>query len=485
MAFKAVGLSCFVIVAAVAERAARAGERPPNVILILADDLGWADLGCYGADLHETPHLDRFAQTAMRFTNAYAAASICSPTRASILTGKHPARLGMTIWHEGAMRKPERHRKLVPAPSEANLPLGETTLGEILHDAGYVTAHVGKWHLGTAEYYPENQGFDFNIGGTLWGAPPTYFFPYQGAFGKEREARYVPGLGGGKQGEYLTDRLTDEAVTIIEQNAERPFFLNLWHHAVHTPVEAKAEAVERHRSKVVAGMHHQCPEYAAMVESLDQSVGRILQKLDDLKIAEQTIVIFASDNGGYISPWGSLKQLTDNSPLRSGKGSLYEGGIRVPLIVRYPGLTPAGKACNEPVCTTDFYPTLLEALGLSGNAEHNRDVDGVSLVALLKDPGTRLGRKALYFHYPHYYATTSPVSAVRAGRWKLLEYFETGTVELYDLKVDLAETTDLSQSMPDRAAELRAQLHAWRKSIGARLPTANPDYREADARRIK
>ncbi|MEX2286261.1 MAG: sulfatase [Planctomycetaceae bacterium] len=458
-----------------ASTAAVAAARAPNVVLILADDLGWADLHCYGGDLHETPNLDRLARQGMRFTNAYAASPVCSPTRASIMTGKHPARLGMTIWHEGARRGPPQDRKLIPPESQANLRLDELTLAEVLHDAGYDTAHVGKWHLGDAEHYPENQGFDINIGGTLWGAPTTYFYPYRGQFGSEREPRYVPRLEGGNEGEYLTDRLTDEALAIIERAADRPFFLNLWYHAPHTPIEAKPEAIARFRNKLQPGMNHQNPVYAAMVGSLDENVGRILAKLDELRLAEDTIVIFSSDNGGYINAWHE-QPVTSNAPLRSGKGSLYEGGIRVPLIVRYPGVTAAGAECHEAVCSTDFYPTLLDALKLSGAADSAKGIDGVSLLPLLKDPRMQLDRDTLFFHYPHYYATTTPVGAIRAGRWKLLEYFETDSVELYDLEVDVGETKDLANSMRDRAAELRARLHAWRSTIGARMPSTNPRY---------
>jgi len=436
--------------------AAGLAARPLNIVLILADDLGWADLGCYGGDLVETSHLDRLARESVRFTDAYAAAPVCSPTRASILTGKSPARLHMTTWLE-ASGNPPRDRKLTPPVTTGNLPLAEVTLAERLRERGYLTALVGKWHLGNAEHYPETQGFDINIGGTLWGAPPTYFHPYRGEWRPGGEYRYVPHLEGGKPGEYLTDRLTDEALRIIDSARGRPYFLYLAHHAVHTPIEARAPAIERYRSRLKAGMHHQNVVYAAMVASLDESVGRILERVDS-----NTVVVFTSDNGGYVSRFREQPvPVTSNYPLRSGKGALYEGGIRVPLMVRWPGVTSPG-ICEEPVVSTDLFATLL---GLDGSQ------DGLSLAPLLRNPRSRLAREELYFHYPHYYPTTTPVSAVRARQWKLLEFLEDGHVELYDLARDIGERNDLAGQMPDRAAELRRKLHAWRAAVAAQMPT--------------
>jgi arylsulfatase A-like enzyme len=278
---------------------AASATRPLNVVFILADDLGWADVGCSGADLHETPHIDQLAREGVRFTQAYAM-SVCSPTRASIQTARHAARLHLTIWREGALR-PTLDRKLLSPPAITDLPLSETTIAEQLKAAGYLTFHVGKWHLGDAEHSPETQGYDVNIGGTHWGAPATYFYPFSGPFGQSREFRYVPGLGLGKPGDYLTDRLTDEALKLIDAAGDRPFFLNLCFHAVHTPMDGKPKLIEKYRAKIKPGMHHQNPDYAAMVETLDDNVGRVLDRLKQRKPADHTLVIFCSDNGGYIT----------------------------------------------------------------------------------------------------------------------------------------------------------------------------------------
>lgn len=445
-----------------------AQTRRPNIVLVLADDLGWADLGCYGADLHETPHLDRLARDGMRFTEAYSASPVCTPTRASIMTGKHPARLGMTIWHEAA-ETPPRDRKLTPPVAAGNLPLAEVTLAEHLHAAGYLTALVGKWHLGTAGFYPETQGFDINIGGTFWGAPATFFHPYKGARRFGGEYRYVPGLPGGRPGEYLTDRLTDEALKVIDLAGAQPFFLYLAHHAPHTPIEAKPKLVEKYRDKLRPGLHHTNPTYAAMVESLDESVGRVRRRLAERGLARHTVFVFLSDNGGYLQA-SDGQIITSNYPLRSGKGSLYEGGVRVPLLVDWPGVTRPGAVSAEPVVSTDLFATLLDAAGVAGE----RPPDGVSLAGLLRDPKATLPRDALYFHYPHYYPTTTPVSAMRAREWKLLEYHEDGRTELYHLASDPGERTDLAAREPARAAALRRRLDDWRKLTGASMPVPNP-----------
>jgi len=464
------GLVSLVAAAILSASAVRAESRSPNVVFILADDLGWADLGCYGADLHETPCLDQLAREGVRFTQAYAM-PVCSPTRAAILTGRHAARLHMTLWREGALSRAD-NQKLRPPPAVADLPREELTLAEALRAAGYLTFHVGKWHLGDAEHSPETQGFDVNIGGTHWGAPATYFYPFRGEFGQEREFRYVPGLGLGKPGDYLTDRLTDEALKLIEQAGERPFFLSLWFHNPHTPIEGKTNLVEKYRAKLKPGLRHQNPAYAAMIETLDANVGRVLQKLRQRRLANRTLVIFASDNGGTIIQHRG-RQVTDNSPLRSGKGSLYEGGIRVPLIVRLPGVTPRGRACDEPVLCTDFFPTILElcSIQLTGPTAVRVPLDGQSLAPLLRDPKAHLNRDALFFHYPHYYVTTTPVSAIRAGDWKLLEFFEDHRVELYHLRDDVGERRNLAAEQAERARQLRARLHQWWDEVGAQLPS--------------
>ncbi|MEZ5385459.1 MAG: sulfatase [Prosthecobacter sp.] len=446
---------------------------PPNIVFILADDMGWADLGCYGADLHETPRIDRFASESVRFTNAYAM-SVCSPTRATLMTGKHAARVRFTIWAEGAEGGGPKNRKLRDAASIWDLPHEERTVAEHLHDAGYLTALVGKWHLGGWEHYPETQGFDINIGGTGWGAPQTFWWPYSGSGRFGNEFRYVPHLEFGKPGEYLTDRLTDEALKVIDHAGERPFFLYLSHHSVHTPIEAKEADVKHFDAKLEPGMNHQHGVYAAMMKNFDENVGRVLDHLTKRNLDQNTLVVFASDNGGYVGPdkaAGRDMPVTNNTPLRSGKGSLYEGGVRIPLIVRWPGVTQAG-VCDEPVITMDLFNTLLGAAGLPAES-----ADGLDLKPLLSQPAARLDRDALFFHYPHYYATTSPVSAVRMGDWKLLEFFEDDHVELYNLRDDLGERRDLATEMPGRSDELRKRLHAWRDSVGAALPVANPDFK--------
>jgi arylsulfatase A-like enzyme len=449
----------------------------PNILFILVDDMGWTGPGCYGSDLHETPNIDRLATEGVRFDQAYAASPVCTPTRASIMTGKHPARLNMTIWHEAAVER--LHNKgdkpLAPPITETSLALEHVTLAEILRNEGYQTAHVGKWHLGDAEHYPETQGFDVNIGGTLWGAPFTYWYPYHGerTTGEgDREHRYVPALPFGHEGEYLTDRLTDEALDLLERMYEKSFFLHMSYHNPHTPVEGKPELVEYYRNKIKEGMDHTNARYAAMVHTLDENVGRLLAKLEDLGVADNTMVVFLSDNGGFDQVRdGEL--VTSNVPLRSGKGSLYEGGIRVPAIVRWPGVAKEHAVCNVPIMSTDFYPTIMDALGLDAEDVDCGDLDGVSLQPVLRDPQSALDRDTLCFHYPHYYFNTGPVSAIRHKDWKLLEYYEDGHVELYNLKEDLEEATDLAVERPDIATDLRQRLDQWRKEVNAQLPEKN------------
>jgi arylsulfatase A-like enzyme len=455
------------------ERVSAANAPRPNVVVILADDLGAVDLGCYGADLIETPRLDRLASHSALFRQAYAAAPVCSPTRAALMTGKHPARVGITIWAEGSLRGPP-NRRLLQAESKHDLPLAEVTLAERLHEAGYATALVGKWHLGDADHAPETQGFDVNIGGTRWGAPQSFFWPYRGSGRFGDEFRYVPGLPLGQPGEYLTDKLTEAAIRFIDSAGSRPFFLYLAHYAPHTPIEAPSGLIDRFRSKLRPEMNHQNPAYAAMVKNLDDNVGRVLDHLESRGLAENTIVVFTSDNGGYVGidrRSGFMVPCTSNAPLRSGKGALYEGGIRVPLLVRLPGAAPLER--NEPVTTTDLFDTLLAAAGVG---EVDRQGDGVNLLPLVRGQAASLPREALYWHYPHYYETTTPVSAIRAGDWKLLEYFEDGRRELFNLRDDPQEKTNLAGKEPERTRDLARRLAAWREEVGAKLPQANPRY---------
>ena len=449
-------------------------DAAPTIVFVLVDDLGWADLGVYGSDLHETPRIDAFAAGAMRFTDAYAASPVCSPTRASIMTGKHPARLRMTVWREAAKNPPLQQRLLPPVTADS-LPHEEITLAEVLREGGYVTAHVGKWHLGTAEYYAQTQGFDYDVGGTLWGAPQTFFYPYGGT-GPFRGLRYVPHLGGGKEGEYLTDRLTDEAIAILKRERDKPVFLHLAYHTVHTPIEGKPRVVERYRARIRDGMRHRNPELAAMVSSLDENFGRILDTLDELGQADDAVVFLTSDNGGYINRYGGM-QVTDNFPLRSGKGSLYEGGIRVASMVRWPGVTEPGSVSDVPISSIDYYRTILTAAGLEGDRDYLRDVDGVDLAPLLRNPERAPDRSALFFHYPHYYATTSPVSAVRAGDWKLLRYYEDQRLELYNLAEDMGESRNLVAEQPETASALLQRLEAWLERVDAQHPTPSAALR--------
>ncbi len=440
-------LACGAIIASFDSVAAGADALRPNIILILADDLGWADLGCYGADLHETPNLDRLAAQGLRFTQAYASAPVCTPTRAAILSGKHPARLHMTIWRE-ATTNPPGDRRLIPPVVQADLPHSERTLAEVLHEAGYLTAHVGKWHLGEAGHFPETHGFDVHVGGNHWGATATHFYPFRDTT-HSGERRYVPGLDWGQSGEYLADRLTLAALDVVRRAGDKPFFLNLWHYSVHTPIEAKSADVEHFQSRLTDAIHHRNAAYAAMVKNLDDSVGQLMAGLERAGVADRTIVIFSSDNGGYINAPGQrpgAEPVTNNYPLRSGKGSLYEGGLRVPLIVRWPNTIAPGSTCHEPVVSADWYRTLLEVAGVEARLDAAQQSDGVSLFGLLKEPQRPLRREMLTWHYPHYYPTTTPASAIRQGRWKLIEYYEDRRAELYDLETDPSEGHDLAGS---------------------------------------
>ncbi|HEX3656774.1 MAG TPA: sulfatase [Pirellulales bacterium] len=438
-----------------AERAIR-----PNFVFVLVDDLGWTDLACMGGDLYETPNIDRLARQGMRFTNAYSACTVCSPTRAAVLTGKYPARLHITDWIHG--HKLPKAKLRVPNWTEY-LPLEEETLAEALAPLGYASASIGKWHLGDDDaYFPDHQGFDLNIAGYGKGQPPHYFSPYN-----------IPTLSDGRAGEYLTDRLTDEACKFINEHAEQPFFVYLPHYAVHTPLEAKQPAVEHFRKKVSAELHHTNAVYAAMIQSVDESVGRVMDTLATAGIAERTIIVFTSDNGG-------LMQSTSNVPLRVGKGSAYEGGVRVPLIVKWPGTTPPGSVSAEPVISVDFFPTMLQMAGALRTP--SPAIDGVSLVPVLSGKVDRLARDAIFWHYPHYHpGGATPYGAIRAGDWTLIEFFEDMHLELYNIADDIGEQQELSRARPEKARQLRDQLHAWRSAVGAQMPTPNPDYDPAAA----
>ncbi len=432
------------------------GAEPPNIIFILVDDMGYGDAAVYGSGTNHTPNINRLAADGMRFTDAYAAAPNCSPTRASILTGKWPARLGITQYLPGNQRATRRKKMLQPDLSPGLLPR-EITIAEALKDAGYRSASIGKWHLGGKEYLPERQGFDVNFGGGPQGHHRTMFSPYKGL--------NIPDT---PPGEYLTDRLTEEAVNFIAETRDRPFLLYLSHYAVHHPVQGKEALVQKYREKMPEGSAMN-PQFAAMLESVDRSLGEIRAKLAQRRLLENTVIFFFSDNGGV------LKQGADNGAFRAGKGWLYEGGIREPLIVSWPGRIPAGSECRTPVSSIDFFPTILHLAG-SGPAPSDGSVDGVDLTPLLLE-NRPLKREALYWHYPHYSnAGSPPCGAIRRGKYKLLEFFEDGHLELYDLEKDAGETENLAARMPEKTAELHRLLVEWRSRTGAEMPVPNPDY---------
>ncbi len=494
----------------------------PNVVFFLVDDLGWRDVGCFGSSFYDTPNVDRLAEEGVRFTDAYAACHVCSPTRASILTGKYPARLGLTDWISGRRDFPFQRLKNVPGLQQ--LPFQEQTLAETLKAAGYRTAAIGKWHLGKEPSGPMAHGFDIDIPQNhASGGPRTYHAPFK-----------LQGIEG-KAGDYLTDRLTDKALEFIEDNLDQPFFLYLAHFAVHDPIQGRNDLVAKYQAKlskmpkphgkpfalegnpddeeprstaelqsrhqdpafaefkvlpdrtVKIKQHQDNAEFAGMVESMDESLGRVMAKLKALGLEENTIVIFFADNGGMAGAnFGNPKRVisedqldraysTSNLPLRGAKGWLYEGGIRVPMIVKWPGHGRPGTTSDEPVISTDFYPTILDMVGLPLQSQQH--LDGRSITPLLKG-AERLAREAIYWHFPHYsnHGMQSPGGAVRAGDYKLLEYFENDTVQLFHLKEDIGEQNDLSQAEPQRVAQLRSMLHAWREDVSARMMEPNPEY---------
>ena len=444
----------------------------PNLIFILVDDMGWADAGCYGSRFYQTPQIDQLAAGGMRFTQAYAACAVCSPTRAALLTGKYPARLHLTDWIPGEGVPPGSRFRL--PDWQMHLPLTETTLATALARLGYATAHLGKWHLGGGEYLPEHQGFATNIAGGDTGQPGSFFWPY----GARQDPHRVPGLAdrGGRAGSYLTDQLTDEALSFIAANRDRPFYLNFAHYAVHAPLGGKPaliEAASEHPG--VDGQSNQV--YAAMLASVDESVGRVVQKLADLGLTERTLIVFTSDNGGAVH-FGK-PPATSNWPLRLGKGHAYEGGLRVPLIVKFPGVTPAGKVCDAPVISMDFFPTLVELAG-GDKAASRSAVDGVSLLPLLRG-ASQIPHSELFWHYPHYWngGKVTPFSVARIGDWKLIRFYETGREELYDLAADQGEQRDCVESHPAERRRLAVRLDAWLQEVGAQLPVPRPDHQPA------
>ena len=497
-------LAAAVLVACLTACAAEEPAGPPNIVFLLVDDLGAMDIGAFNPDtFYETPNIDRLAAGGVRFTRGYAANPVCSPTRFSILTGRYPTRVGATNYFAG-----RREEKFAPAPLNDRMPLEEITLAEALRDGGYSTAFLGKWHLGpTEEFWPLAQGFDVNVGGHRGGMPRSYFSPYSN-----------PTLEDGPEDEHLTARLTDEALALLDGYAAdeegRPFLLYLSYYTVHTPLRAPADLIAKYAAKagVEVSVSDEPPGrvapypadpgdfgdeeqvwprdeprrvrevqnhavYAAMVETLDTSVGRVLDRLDALELAENTIVVFFSDNGGLSTAEGAP---TSNLPLRGGKGWLYEGGIREPLIVRWPAGAPAGGETAAPVISTDFYPTLLEAAGIDQRS--GIEIDGVSFLEVLRGgevgaaAATAAAERDLFWHYPHYGNQGGfPGGAISTGRYKLIERYEDGRVHLYDLDADVGERNDLAGAQPERVAGMRARLHAWYGEVGAQFLTALPD----------
>jgi arylsulfatase A-like enzyme len=462
------GLTALLVAAtaARAEQPANAPKQPLNVVFILADDLGAHDLGCYGSTFYETPNLDRLARQSMRFTQAYAACPVCSPTRAALMTGKYPPRTGITDFIGGG-----RKGRLLPADYAHQLALSEVTLAEAFKSAGYVTGMAGKWHLGGEGFGPEKQGFDEAIS-----ADPL------GWNGKVDRG----------------ERVTQFAVEFLEKNRNKPFFLYLPHNLVHIPLLATDAQTKKYQKKAAAlpameesakfrpeGQNkdrrvQEHPVYAAMVEDLDRSVGSVLSKLDRLGLTDHTLVVFTSDNGGLSTAEGSP---TSNAPLRAGKGWLYEGGIREPLIVRWPGMVKPGSSTDVPCITTDFYPTILEAAGLKLLPEQHRD--GISLVSVLRTGkvSASLADRPLYWHYPHYSNQGGgPAGAVRQGDWKLIERYEGASVELFNLRLDPGEQHDLTETEPERTRAMVQQLRDWRASVGAKMPRPNPNLKSPGGR---
>lgn len=437
---------------------------PPNVVLILIDDFGWTDLGCYGSKYYHTPHVDKLARESLRFTHAYASCPVCSPTRAALLTGKYPARLHLTDFIPGE-RDPIKHRLLRPEFRQ-ELPLEETTLAELLAARGYQCAAIGKWHLGSEGFEPQRQGFQHALGGIGGGSVGSHFAPYF------RGDRKLPGLDPAPPGEYLADRLTSESEKFLTENASRPFFLYLPYYAVHTPLQGKPELVEKYKA-LNSTMLQRNPQFAAMVENMDECVGRILRKLDQLRLSDNTLVIFTSDNGGLATSGMPTKvPATNNAPLREGKGYLYEGGIRVPLIARWPVHIKAGSESAVATSSIDLFSTIADVCG----AKSAGPVDGVSIRSVLEG-GQPPQRDALYWHYPHYSPQGGkPGGAIRQGDFKLIEFYEHGRRELFNLAEDPSENTNLVDRDPQRAEQMAGRLAAWLKETSAAMPTPNPNF---------
>ena len=470
----------------------------PNIVFILVDDLGYKDLTCYGSTFYETPNIDRLFQGGMHFTDGYAACPVCTPTRASLLTGKYPANVGVTFLGSTSGKGCIQQGRLTTLPYIDHLPLTETSLATTLKKNGYQTWHVGKWHLGSEAHYPEKHGFDVNVGGSHFGHPVDgYFSPWKSMHGLSEAD--VP------DGTYLTDYLTERACALIEEHGDKPFFLNMWYYTVHVPIEAKPEKIRKYEEKarrlrldqvdpIVKGEHHPLAcwrdqpitrrlfqsdaPYAAMIESLDENVGRLVAKLEEKGQLENTIIIFTSDNGGLSTGCPGIDieyAATCNSPLAEGKGWMYEGGVREPMIMHWPGRIAPGSSCHVPVSSPDMYPTILDLAGLDLVPEQH--TDGVSLKPLLLDGRTSLDRDALYWHFPHYgNQGGTPGASIRMGDWKLIEFFEDNRLELYNLHDDISEAHNLADAEPTRAAAMHARLKSWQKEMNATYPVPNEHW---------
>ncbi len=443
-----------------------------NFVFFLVDDLGWADVGCFGSKFHETPNIDALCALGMKFPQGYAACPVCSPTRASIMTGRHPVRVDITDWIPGQNAGRYQDAKFQQINDRDNLALEELTIAEALKRHGYQTFFAGKWHLGDRSHWPTDQGFDINIGGCEKGSPPGgYYAPWTN-----------PNLIANHKDEYITERLTEESLKFLDtRKTEQPFLLYLSYYNVHTPITPYRKRIAHYKTKAEkqfadatpvkkehegqSRMRQDNPQYASMVAAVDDSVGQVLKKLDDLKLTENTAVFFFSDNGGLCTT--NKMGPTSNLPLRSGKGWLYEGGVREPTIIRVPGITKPGSVCETPVVSMDFFPTILQLAGLPLLPDRHKD--GVSLLPLLE--GEKLPERTFYWHYPHYHGSTwKPGASIREGDWKLIEFYHYGKVELYNLKNDPGEQTDLSQAQPEKTQELREKLAAWQKQLNAKMP---------------
>ena len=460
-----------------------AAAKQTNFLFFLVDDMGWADIGANGSKYHETPHIDKLAATGMRFTQGYAACPVCSPTRASIMTGRHPVRVDITDWIPGQGNRATN--KLLHPQDRDNLAHEEVTIAEQLKQHGYQTFFAGKWHLGSEGHWPEDQGFDINIGGHHRGSPPGgYYAPWTN-----------PALKAKKNGEYLTERLTEESVNFLEKrDDDKPFLLYLSYYNIHTPIQPYKKRIDHYTAKATKMFQGETPakaehegftrmrqdnaELASMVAAVDDSVGALLGKLKELKLNENTVVIFFSDNGGLSTRGGKRFGPGCNLPLRASKGWLYEGGVREPTIIRAPGVTRPGSVSHKPMVSMDFFPTMLELAGLP--AQPKLHADGQSLVSQLK--GNDDGNRTLYWHYPHYHGSSwKPGAAIRDGDWKLIEFYHHEKIELYNLADDIGEQKNLAASQPQKAAELRAKLGAWQKRLKAKMPVPNPNYKAPNA----